>query len=111
MFLTRLFPLILCSTADEDYTSVDLAELEFSAGINDQTFLIEILEDNVAELVESFQAISLDNIVVTMSGSLVVLTVDERARIIWSDAARIMIDDNDCKCCFKMCSDGCGFAS
>ena len=48
---------------------------------------------------------------VTMSGSPVVLTVDERARIIWSDAARIMIDDNDCKCCFKMCSDGCGFAS
>ena len=72
---------------------------------------VEILEDNVAELVESFQAISLDNIVVTMSGNPVVLTVDESDRIIWSDAARIMIDDNDCKCCFKMCSDGCGFAS
>ncbi len=93
-----------------DYVSqaVGRGELEvpLTAAAPSNSFSVDIIQDNLTEMQESFFAIIRGYDVFDLSGNMLTLTSDERDRIRFGvNIAEIFIDDSNSKCqrsCFRI---------
>ncbi len=90
-------------TAGEDYLpqEVDLEEIEllFTSATPTSSFSVDIIQDDLTELQESFFVMITGFDVFDSDGDLLNLTSDDQIRIRFSiDTAQVLINDSNSKC-------------